>query len=461
MTDETDDESFLVYSYEDISDIVLIMFGLLLMTYANLVIFNTGSFVVFVEKTTTFSYTPPWYSIVAGMGMYVLSFLILLSVGTGYSRRVSGFSGLAPAIYGVVGLLFLRYLFSESQRRTRVIGGKTDGYVLQVEGAKRLLNGNNPYLYDYGTEILNQVPGYFRTPKTPFASNVDVSQTSNIVTHLDYPPASVLWYLPSQALGIDGAAQDIVAMMLLIGVIFYLTPHKYRPFVGVFVLVDWNFILFPSAYIPDSGWVVPTVLALILFHYPRANALLLAFAASYRPQPIIIATFMGVMAYHEYGLPYLKRWVLTGLAATAAINIPFALWTGVGRYWEYITIPISISIPPGGVGPAILVKYGIVSVNPLTIKPFFTVAVFFAWFTSLLVVYLFYEDLGAGMYALPGIVLWFHWRSLQNYMLWIPLLVFTVYLLGIPERDPVMKVRNAWADWRSEDHEPIVEQYAD
>ncbi|RDI70071.1 hypothetical protein [Halopelagius longus] len=424
----------------DTDDVGLIMLALMLMTYANLVLYNTGGFAVSVmNEVTTFAYDPPALAMAGALVLYLVAFLALLSVGSAWSASVSKLSYVTPFVYGVVGILFLKNVFSTSVIRERVMGGKTDGYVLQYEGAGRLLRGKNPYTYNYDQEILAQVPGYFRTPLTPDLLPQGVQYPTNIVTHLDYPPVSVIWYLPARALGVSGATQDLVAMMLLVALVTVVARDELRTFIPIFFLIDWNLILFPSAFIPDAAWVLFVVCAILSLHYPRLSALFLALGASYRPQPIIVAPYLGIIAYNLYGKQYLKKWVVTGLSATALINVPFALWTGLGAYWEYVTIPISITLPPSGVGPAMLVDY--LQLDPMAVKPLFTVAVFGAWFLTLAASYRYYDKLGVGMLAFPGLVLWFHWRSLQNYMLWFPMFVFVAYIVGVPERDPLESLK--------------------
>lgn len=428
------------YMDDAIGDVSLILLGLLAMTYANLIIFNTGTFVVNPGKTITFSYETSTLALIGGTVLYIVAYGALITVGSSWSSRAKWVGYTAPLVYATAGLLFNDHIFGSSEVRSRVIGGKTDGYVLQTEGARRLIAGKNPYASDYASEIMAQVPGYFRTPLTADPTSVSVSSASNIVTHLDYPPVSVLWYVPAEILGISGSTWDLSVLIALMLIMYMVTPGKIRLLVPVFFLVDWNMILFPAAYIPDMGWVAFTVLALLAFHYPRTSAVAFALAASYRPQPILIATYVGVMAYRVHGLAYIKKWVVTGLVATAVINVPFALWTGPARYWELITIPMSATIPPGGVGPAGFLKAGLIA-DPASVKPLFTIAVFIVWVATLIISWRYYDELGAGMFAFPGLVLWFHWRSLQNYMLWFPLLVAVVYFTGIPARDPIAVLR--------------------
>lgn len=440
-----------------LTNIVLAMLGLILMTYANLVLYNTGSRTVFVAPDlVTFAYVPPLLAMIGGVILYLAAFTLLISVGASWAPKLSRLGFIAPLVYGLVGILFLQNIFAESQVIERAMGGQTDGYVLQTEGAERLVHGNNPYSYDYAEEILAQVPGYFRTPVQLGLGPGDIKHAQNIVTHLDYPAMSAIWYLPSQALGISGAIQDIFAIMLLVGLLVGMTRREYRVLIPVFFLIDWNLIFFPSAYIPDMGWVFFVVLALFTFHYPRLTATCFALAASYRPQPIVIAPYLGIMAYKLYGIDYLKKWIPTGLAVTALVNLPFALWTGPVIYLKYITIPLRISIPPGGVGPAMFLKYiNLPTDTILAMKPLFTIAVVVVWGGTLALTWRYYDRLGIGVLAFPGLVLWFHWRSLQNYMLWFPMLVTIGLFLGLPRRDPLAVLRRTVTPFRTGDFEKL------
>ncbi len=426
--------------HHQIEDIALIMLGVLSMSYGSLVLFNTGTFSVDVQSTvTTFGYTPPIPAMVACLLLYAIGLLCLLSVGADWSPRLTPLAWILSGIYTVIGIIFYFNVFDEPRVRENAQGGKTDAYVLQREGAAQFLDGNNPYQYDYADEILSQVPGYFRTPLSPEFDPEDLTEPINIVTSLDYPPISFLWYLPSEILGISGAIQDIATIGLIMVALLVITPKSLRLVVPIFFMLNWNIIMFPASFVPDAAWVLFVVAAIFTVHYPKTNAVLWALAASYRPQPILIASFFAVFVYKEFGLGYIKQWVPTGLLFTAIINLPFAIWTGFSAYWAYITLPIRITIPPGGIGPAMIFSTDLVSDAAATggIHSLFSYAVFGVWGLSLVGLFVYYDRLGAGALAFPGLALWFHWRSFENYLIWMPLIVFTAYMVGFPHRNPM------------------------
>lgn len=426
--------------HHQIEDLALIMLGVLSMSYGSLVLFNTGTFSVDVQSTvTTFGYTPPIAAMVTCLILYGIGLFCLLSVGADWSPRLTSLSWILSAIYAAVGVIFYYTVFDSPRVRENAQGGKTDAYVLQREGAARFLDGHNPYQYDYADEILSEVPGYFRTPLSPAFDPEDLTEPINIVTSLDYPPISFLWYMPSEILGIPGPIQDIAAVAVIMIVLLVVTPKSLRLVVPAFFMLNWNMILFPASFVPDTAWVLFVVAAIFTVHYPKTNAVFWALAASYRPQPILIASFFAIFVYKEFGFGYLKQWVPTGLACTALINIPFAIWTGFSAYWAYITLPIRITIPPGGIGPAMIFSTDLVSETAATsgIHSLFSYAVFGVWALSLVSLFVYYDRLGVGGLAFPGLALWFHWRSFENYLIWMPLFVFTAYMVGFPHRNPM------------------------
>lgn len=424
----------------DIQDLALILLSALSMSYASLVLFNTGNFNVDVQSTvTTFGYIPEVSAMAAAVLLYLFAFLCLISVESDWAPSLTVISWVTSVLYLGVGVIFHENVFDRARVRTQVQGGKTDAYVLQREGADRFLDGTNPYLSDYSEEILAQVPGYFRTPLSPNLAPEDVNEPVNIVTTLDYPPISFLWYLPSELLGISGTMQDLFAMGLIMTVLLIIAPKSLRLLIPVFFMLNKNMILFPVSYVPDTAWIFFVITAIFTVHYPKTNAVIWALAANYRPQPVLIASFFAIFVYKEFGLPYIKQWVPVGLLATALINLPFAIWTGPSTYWAYITIPVRINIPPGGVGPAMVFGTDLVSSAAATgqVQSVFSYVVYATWVLSLIGVYKYYDRLGVGALAFPGFILWFHWRSFENYLLWFPLFVFTAYLIGFPEQDPV------------------------
>ncbi|WP_135661637.1 hypothetical protein [Halorhabdus rudnickae] len=426
--------------YEWLSDQILnlglIAMGLLAMTYGNLVLYNTGE--KSIDGTgleATFTYVSPPLAMAGTIALYVLAFLFLCSVGSEWADRMGKLAYLVPIAYVGTGYLFLKKVFASPTVRSRVIGGMTDAYVLQYEGAKSLLSGVNPYHANYTAEILANVPAYYRTP----VGAGDRTNPETIVTTLDYPPMATIWYTPARVLGISGALQDVIVVALVALLLMAVARKELRVFVPVFFLLDWNLIIFPASYVPDMGWVVFVILALVTFHRPRLSAVAFALAASYRPQPIVIAPFFAIMAYRTHGLDYLKTWIPTGLAATAVINLPFVLWTGPAEYVHAVTIPIRASLPSSGVGPAMFVDplLEMTALSPGTVKTAFTIVVVLAFVVTLDVAWTYYDRLGVGILAFPAVVLWFHWRSLQNYMIWFPLLVLSARLFGLPETDPL------------------------
>lgn len=426
--------------HHQVEDIALILLGVLSMSYGSLVLFNTGTFAVDVQSTvTTFGYTPPITGMVTCLILYGIGLFCVLSVGADWSPRLTSLSWILTAIYAAVGVIFHYTVFDSPRIRQKAQGGKTDAYVLQREGAAQFLDGNNPYRYDYGDEILREVPGYFRTPLSPAFGPEDLTEPINIVTSLDYPPISFLWYVPSELLGIPGAVQDIAAVALIMTVLLVVTPKPLRLIVPIFFMLNWNMILFPASFVPDMAWVLFVVAAIFTVHYPKTNAVLWALAASYRPQPILIASFFAIFVYKEFGFGYIKQWGVTGLACTALINIPFAIWTGFSAYWAYITLPVRITIPPGGVGPAMVFSTDLVSETAATsgIHSLFSYTVLGVWALSLVGLFVYYDRFGAGALAFPGLALWFHWRSFENYLIWMPLLVFAAYIVGFPHRNPM------------------------
>lgn len=433
-----------------LNDLALIMLGVLSMSYGSLLLFNTGNFDVQVLRViTTFSYEPPLSAMFACLLLYLFSFFCLVSVGADWSEKLTGAAWFTPLLYVGVGAIFLFNVYFEPHTRERAQGGKTDGYVLQTEGAEAFLAGQNPYAVNYGSEILAEVPGYFRTPLSSVFTISELSDPSNIVTHLDYPPTSFLWYVPAEVIGIEGVTWDVAMMALFVMLLVAMAPKALRLFVPVFFMLNWNMMLFPASYVPDTAWVLMVIGAIMTFRYPKTNAVLWAFAASYRPQPILVATYFAVFAYREFGTGYLKQWVPTGLFVTALLNIPFAVWTGFDQYVSLVSLPVRVTIPPGGVGPSMFLSTAeVTTYSVLEYKPLFTLMTVSAWLLTLAISYFYYDRMGVGILAFPGLVLWFHWRSFENYMLWYPLFVFAAYLVGFPHRDPMQTLHARLADVR-------------
>lgn len=190
-----------------------------------------------------------------------------------------------------------------------------------LQGAtQRLLGGLNPY----GTTTpLTPYTGYHGPAAVPF----------------DYGPAAVLNLVPGRWLG-DVRLMQVVFAVLFVVCVGFLAPDGRR----------WK-VMAMTALLPLTlpmilyGFVdLPPIALFALWLLVREKkavlaAAILGLALAGKPSaaPVLLVMFVW--------LPADRRRILAGVAVTALIVVPFALWTGLGRFYQDVVSNLAAQPP--------------------------------------------------------------------------------------------------------------------
>ncbi|PDW02338.1 hypothetical protein [Candidatus Viridilinea mediisalina] len=154
---------------------------------------------------------------------------------------------------------------------------------------------------------------------------------------LTYLPVTWLAYLPADLLGLDLRLTNLVAELVVGGVIYRLvrTPNAQAQPIGLLPLLWAWLFLQPSSL----NWALTTTtpiwwallaltLALVLHERPRATALTLGLGSAASPFAALLWPFVLLARWHSHGLVASLR-IAVGAALTAALClVPFLLWDG-------------------------------------------------------------------------------------------------------------------------------------
>lgn len=294
----------------------------------------------------------------------------------------------------------------------------TDGMAYNHYSAILVLRGQNPYASD-----LSRALGLFHIPENV----VTPRETGELVTSQTYPALSFLLYVPFVAVGLsDMRIVSLAAHVLSIFILFRVTPGPLRAFAPL-ALCFPDVLDFTPAPVQDILWIPPILLSVALLNRPRWSGLLYGIACSIKPLPWLIAPYLFVYLWKREGTkfptsPRLWTFVAFTAAAFLAFNGPFLVWDP-GAWASGVLSPWIANNVPQGTGLSTLTQAAWISVP----RTFFLVSTFAAAFVLLTIEIV---DFGRARYIVwwfPAIVMFFAYRSFQNYFVyWYPLVFMSL-----------------------------------
>jgi uncharacterized membrane protein len=225
----------------------------------------------------------------------------------------------------------------------------------------------------------------------------------------------------------------VAAEILALAVLWLKAPAAIRPLAFLPIAIDPDqFVHFTAGGVTDYLWVLPLMGTAFLLRDRRylAAALLFGTAAAVKQQPWLLAPFLCIWVWYDHeDDPLLQRlrpvavFVAGSLAAFLAFNLPFALWDFEG-WLASVFLPFHEDLIPFGSGLSMLTQVGAAQLP----KSFYTLATFGVWAILLIAYATHFRALKYAVWLLPGLVLWFSYRSLQSYFIyWTPLLIIALF----------------------------------
>jgi uncharacterized membrane protein len=337
---------------------------------------------------------------------YVLAFAVMWygSMST-VSAKFRENAALAASVAG-----FVLYAVNYLMFRVAVYG--TDAILFNTYSAALVLHGGNPY-----TQSMEPAFGFFDAPRnliTQTASGQPVFSQS-------YPALSFLLYLPFAALGINAIWASLIAHLALILILAYIAPRPLKALAPLVLFVDPSYLAYSLGSVTDVLWAVPVVLCAYTWRSrPATSAIYLGLACCVKQAPWFVVPFALIhWAFNAYEQ---RKWTallepLAGCSLAFLLpNLPFIVLDY--RSWaQGVLTPMNGNLVSMGSG---LVQVTASNMSSLGRGDYTLFS------TSILgVLVLLYalrrRALAFLPFLAPAIVLFFAWRSLQNYFMFWPL----------------------------------------
>ncbi len=302
---------------------------------------------------------------------------------------------------------------------------KTDAYILQVEAAKAIVRGENPYEARFTEALVKSLPPDHFTWIYRGDPPYTVDDIVGFVDRFDYLAPAALYYVPAVVLGIPPHLWDTLIASVGLTLVFARLPEDAkRVYPALLAAGIFIYIVPVMAKTTLSGWVVPLALAVVYLDKPLIAGPLLAWAGTYRIYPAFFILYL-LIASHREGYDTRKTLayaIITGLA----LNLPF-LALNPHAYIESFLLPYKLSLNPLDMGPGLASLGHLGIIIPKTLSTVLVLAVLFG---GLILAYIYYPRLKHAVFVLPALAMFFYYRPSYAYYLFFPWLGMLAYLSG-------------------------------
>ncbi len=302
----------------------------------------------------------------------------------------------------------------------------TDNAVFSHVAAEQLIAGHNPYTVDDPALIKASVER-FRLPSTFLTSTTNGAPLQNLMS---WPAGSVLVLVPPLFFGLHDVRWVVVAFEIaVLALLWWRSPSALRPLIVLPLALDPDlFLQFTGGGVMDFIWVLPVMGTAIALYGRRLGwaALLFGIAAGTKQQPWLLAPFLMIWVWETHDQePWRDRAAaalrFAAIAAVGffALNLPFMAWD-FGAWYRGVMLPFNAQLVPFGSGISLLTQTGVVDLP----KSFYSLATFGVSGVLLLAYWLHFRTLRHLIWLAPAVIMWFGYRSLQNYFIyWTPVLL--------------------------------------
>lgn len=357
-----------------------------------------------------------------GLGLMLLSSII---VNRRLERKVSLISMIIAGASGVMA--FLIYLHG----KIIVSGGREDSYVIQIEAAKELLRGFNPYLVNYSGFLLSRTSINKLTLIYQAGPPYNASHAIGFVSSLDYPAFSFLYYVPAVLLRVPGNVWDSAVLGAALAVLYLRLRQAGR---DLFPLVAASGALYmimdPATFDPITGWLAPAILMVAFADNPVIAGAMIGLAASYRQYAAALAFIYFPLSLRRLGRSSALKGVFSTLITVTAINLPFLI-SSPHVFINDVLLPARLNLDLEGFGVS-----SVYFVSHLMLpKLWLDIAAVLILIMGSVLTYLFYEELGAAAFIFPALAFFTYPRPLYSYWLWFPFIGLLASLTKVEDSE--------------------------
>ena len=368
----------------------------------------------------------PWLTAIQLL-LYPLGLLLLFCATLRHSVHFSHTLILVAVLLGVGGEYFLR-----SGLPVRGSTSTTDGMLYSQFGAELLRRGENPYAVDMcvAFQVFN------------VRSHLDtVEVDGSPVCRAENPALFYLVPLVPILLGIPywGAATALAHLLTLL-TLFWFAPGHLRSLVPLALLLNPGLV---NPTLPDMVWALLMVVVVIAWDKPWRAGLVYGLACAFKPIPWFLAPFLLARVYLE-AQPN-TRWrklISFGGAASISFLIP-------NLAFMLADLPAWLQAVTGNANDHVMLGQGLSMLTEFNVlqlpKNFYTLATLTALGILLLMYIRHFARLRDTVWIYASIVLWFYYRSLDNYYIyWIPVLIAAILSIARAKAIDENGIRESW-----------------
>jgi len=352
---------------------------------------------------------------------YGLAFSLLVISGCRtWMPKGSDFIALLGAVFAIVTSIYIMSVvdFAGAYR--------TDSLAFSHYAAQLCLRGQNPY----STELHNALSMFSVDPEF-----ITVTTNGDIISSMNYPALHFLVFVPAVALGIADMRVILLLFELALAfLIFRRAPIGLKGIALVPFLAGSDLAIgFTSGCVTDYLWVLPCALAAMNLENPKRSGLWYGVACAVKQVPWVAFPFLMIWRWKtapkQFRFNHLKDFLSWTSLAFIVPNLPFIVWDW--RSWlSGLITPIT--------GGLIFLSRGLSAISQMELvsfpPSFYLICCVAVLLTLVFNYFCYFDSIKGSLWILPGVVLWFSYRALQNYFIyWIPLLEISV-LKALPEQ---------------------------
>jgi len=285
-------------------------------------------------------------------------------------------------------------------------------------------NGANPY-----TQNMAMALDMFRVEPsdlTPLSSGV-------YLMTFQYPALHFLVFVPFVWLGLRDMRWVLVLFEIGVILTLYLkSPPKLRPMLLLPLFAGSDLMInFTAASVTDALWVLPLLFAAFYLERPVVLGFFYGLACSMKQTPWFLAPFLLIFLIRSEDGKALRdrllgvaRFAGTTVAVFLAINLPF-MFANVTAWFRNVLTPMVEDLVIQSQGLSLATQVDLMPVS----KIFYTVLVAATSVVLIVNYYVYFDRLRYVLWIFPGIILWFSYRALTNYIIyWMPLMLVSLIL---------------------------------